>query len=88
MQSKLRALQKEQAIIEKTIRSSTEKKIRADDALRESLSRMNDCDLKVESCKSDVQSVVSSRAALEKKLQSMQVELAKLENRHEQANRE
>jgi chromosome segregation ATPase len=87
-QARARVLQKQQAIFEKTIRSSTDKKLKADDSLRVSISRMTDCELNVESCKSELQSLASTRVGLEKKLQAVTAELGKLESQHVQATRE
>lgn len=75
----MRGLRREQAVFEKTIKACTLNKLRADEKLERCVSAMNECDLKVEKCRLDVDSIAISRVSLENKLRTSCAEIAKLE---------
>ena len=81
----MRALQKRQVVFEKTIKASADQKLLADQALVGCVSAMNDCDMQVETCKADVQAVVSNRAAVEQRLRAAVEELQRLQSQHDEA---
>lgn len=81
----MRELQKQQSTFETTIRSSNEKKKKADDEVERAEGELNEYDLAVENCKAEIETLDRSRQQLQGKLVQAENEIKNLETSYQES---
>lgn len=81
----MRELQKQQSTFETTIRSSNEKKKKADDEVERAEGELNEYDLAVENCKAEIETLDRSRQQLQGKLVQAENEIKNLDTSYQES---
>ena len=81
----MRELQKQQSTFETTIRSSNEKKKKADDEVERAEGELNEYDLAVENCKAEIETLDRSRQQLQGKLVQVENEIKNLDTSYQES---
>jgi chromosome segregation ATPase len=81
----VRELQKQQSTFETNIRSSNEKKKKADDEVERAEGELNEYDLAVENCKAEIETLDRSRQQLQGKLVQVENEIKNLDTSYQES---
>ena len=81
----MRELQKQQSTFETNIRSSNEKKKKADDEVERAEGELNEYDLAVENCKAEIETLDRSRQQLQGKLVQVENEIKNLDTSYQES---